>query len=281
MLIFSKIGGLTMGDQEILLSKEKETLLGPLYCRARETKKEDPIFEDKKALEIFEKMKYDFSKIKMPEKSCITLVIRADKIDQYVREFIADKKQVTIINLGVGLDNRYGRVNPCNAVWYELDFLEVIELRKKFYQKPDNVHYISSSVTDLKWINQVNSTGEILIVAEGLFMYLKEKKLKELLLKLHKRFPGANLVFDAYSTYTVKNISKHVFLRKTKAEIFWGIDDPKQLEKWGEGIQFKEEWFFTEYEDIKRLSFFYRLAFKAAGLSKIARQAHRILYYKI
>ena len=41
----------------------------------------------------------------------------------------------------------------------------------------------------------------------------------------------------------------------------------------------REEWFFTQSEDIVKLGFGDRLMFKITGLFMIAKKAHRLLYY--
>lgn len=270
-----------MSKQKIKLSKEKETLLIPLYCKAQETQSNNPIIKDEKSLEIIKKIDYDYDKLKVPKKSCVTLAIRAKKLDEYTENFINNHRQTTVLHLGCGLDNRYGRIKKNNVLWYELDFDDVIELRGNFYQETDNYRFIASTITDYNWLESIEVKGQVLIVAEGLFMYLKEDDLKELFSRFHEKFPGAHLVFDAYSKYTAKNIKKHASIRKTGAEIFWGIDDPKTIEDWNNNYKFIEEWYFTDYEHSENLSFFYKLSFKIAGLFKMAKKAHRILYYKI
>ena len=56
-----------MEKEKIKLKKEKETLLIPLYCKALENKKSQPIIEDRKAIEIIDKIDYDFDQLKVPK----------------------------------------------------------------------------------------------------------------------------------------------------------------------------------------------------------------------
>jgi UDP-N-acetylmuramyl tripeptide synthase len=69
-------------------------------------------------------------------------------------------------------------------------------------------------------------------------------------------------------------------LKETGAVIHWGIDDPKAIEQWADGIRLKEEWFFTQSEIVDKLGG-YRVSFKIAGLFAVANRAHRILYYSL
>ncbi len=270
-----------LSKKKIRLSKEKETLLVPLYCKAKEVSNYKPIIKDDKAKEIISQIEYDFKELNVPKKTCVTLNIRAHKIDDYVQSFIQKYPNATVIHLGCGLDNRYGRLKNKNIQFYDLDYKEVIELKKNFYQETDHYHFLASSVTDYAWLEEIKTEGRVIIVAEGLLMYLTEENVKKLFNKLSNSFPKVHLVFDAYSSFTAKNINKHSSIQKTEADIYWGIDDPHEIEDWNDKFNLQEEWYFTDYEHFDKLSAAYRVAFKTAGLFKSAKKAHRILYFKL
>ena len=75
----------------------------------------------------------------------------------------------------------------------------------------------------------------ILFLAEGVFMYLEAAQVRSLVQKLHRCFPGAELVFDAYSPLHawVSNLQTAAF----GLRIHWGIWQGQQLERWGSGIR--------------------------------------------
>jgi O-methyltransferase involved in polyketide biosynthesis len=269
------------------LMAEQETLLIPLYCKA---KKNNPILVDKKAQEILVQVDYKFSSLDVPAKTCALILLRAKKMDEYAQAFLAEHPNSLVLHLGCGLDARYDRLKPKSAEWFDLDLPDVIELRKKFFDETDWVHMIASSVTDLGWLDEVGQivrtepgrNGRFtLIIAEGLLMYLSESEVKTLVLTLHKRFPGSHLIFDAFSKMTADNVGKHPSLKKTGATVQWGINDPHTIETWAEGIQFQEEWAFSDAPEVDDLPFGLRLGFKAGGMFQFAKQAHRILYYKL
>jgi O-methyltransferase involved in polyketide biosynthesis len=273
---------MTDHKEKILLTEAQETLLIPLYSKAMESRRADPILVDVKSQEILERVEYDFARLKVPRKTEVMVCLRAKKMDEDARQFLARQPESLVLHLGCGLDSRIARVNPEGAAWYDLDMPDVIELRRKFYQETDSYRMIPSSVTDPRWIEQVSERGlPTLVIAEGLLMYLKEEQVKALLLKLQETFPGCELVFDAFSRLTARSAGRHPSLRKTGATIHWGIDDPHEIEGWGEGIRFREEWFFSQAQEIGRLDPGFRLAFRLAGLFPAANKAHRILYFTI
>jgi O-methyltransferase involved in polyketide biosynthesis len=268
--------------EKILLIKEQETSLIPLYSKAVESQRSDPIFVDEKAQEILRRVEYDFSTLHIPRKTAITLCIRANKLDACTREFLAEHPRSLVIHLGCGLDSRCLRVNHTGVEWYDLDTSPVIELRRKFYEETATYHLIASSVTDLNWTDSISPQGRsVLVIAEGLLMYLSEAEVKALFLRLKEAFPGCDFVFDAYSVLTARNAKGHPSLKKTGAVIRWGIDDASAIETWADGIKLKEEWYFTQADEIKKLGAGYRFAFGLAGLFAAANKAHRILYYRL
>jgi O-methyltransferase involved in polyketide biosynthesis len=271
-----------MTDSKVPLTEEKETLFIPLYSRAVESRRPDPILVDRKAEAILAQMDYDFSRLRTPTQTRITVTMRAKKLDACVREFSAEHDPAVVLHLGCGLDSRIVRAGGLRPVpWYDLDYSDVIELRRKFYDETATYHMIGSSVTDFVWMDAVAERGPAIIIAEGLLMYLEETQVKALLWKLQERFPGSEIAFDAFSALTARRIKRHPSLRKTGAVIHWGIDDPHEIEGWGSGIRLIEEWPFTASEDIPKLRSGERLMFRVMGAFRAAQRAHRILRYQL
>lgn len=119
------------------------------------------------------------------------------------------------------------------------------------------------------------------MIAEGLFMYLKEDEIKTLLNDLKNRIGSYTLIFDAFSLYTAKKVKNQPSIKKTGAVIHWGIDNPEDLTNWGMEIKFIKEQYFTANEEIKNLGTSVKLMYKIANLFKTAKRAHRLLIYKV
>ncbi|CCV05358.1 Tetracenomycin polyketide synthesis O-methyltransferase tcmP (fragment) [Mesorhizobium metallidurans STM 2683] len=61
-----------------------------------------------------------------------------------------------MLHLGCGLDTRIFRVDPPQGVeWFDVDYPEVIELRRKLYPSRDHYHRVASSVTEPDWPAEV------------------------------------------------------------------------------------------------------------------------------
>jgi O-methyltransferase involved in polyketide biosynthesis len=264
---------------QITLSPEQETLLIPLYAKAQPG---NPLFFDPSARDILERIDYDFTRLHVPYKTVVLVCQRAKKLDAVARAFVAEHPRGVVLHLGCGLDSRFWRVDNGQVEWYDLDMPPVIDLRRQFYAEQERYHLIASSVTNLEWTNAVSAADRpVLIVAEGLLMYLSEADVKRLLLRLREAFPACWLIADVFSQMTARSAAKHPSLKQTGASLGWGIDDPHEVESWGQGIRLLEEWYFTQDPDLNRLNLGYHLAYKLAGAFDMVRRAHRIVYYQL
>jgi len=227
---------------KMTLNPEQETLLIPLYAKAQP---ENPLFFDPIAEDILSRVDYDFSRLRVPYKTVVLICQRAKKLDAVARAFLAEHGNGVILHLGCGLDSRFWRVDDGQVEWYDLDMPPVIELRRQFYAEQERYHLIASSVTDLDGTNAVATVNRpVLIVAEGLLMYLDEANVKRLFLRLREVFPGCRLIADVFSRMTARSAAKHPSLKQTGASLGWGIDEPRELESWAPGIRLLEEWYF-------------------------------------
>lgn len=227
-------------------------------------------------------MDYDFTRLKVPYKTVVLVCQRAKKIDAVTRDFLTGNPGAEVLQLGCGLDSRCWRVDDGRVIWYDLDMPPVIELRRHFFTGNERYHLIASSVTDLEWMERVTANGRpVLVLVEGLLMYLDEADVRQLVLRLHETFPGCRLVADVFSKLAARSAANHPSLKYTGAAIGWGIDDLREVETWAPGIRLLKEYYFTDDPDLARLSFSYRMAYKLAGAFKTVQRAHRILYYQL
>jgi O-methyltransferase involved in polyketide biosynthesis len=268
--------------EKIKLTEEKETLLIPLYCKASESRKKSPIIRDDKSIELVNAIEYNYKDLHIPKQTWVTVCMRAKQFDNYTKVFLADNPESIVIHLGCGLDTRFNRVDNGIVEWFDLDFPDVIELRKKFFKETNRYRLIPSSVTNLNWLDNIKTENKpVLVLAEGLFMYIKEEEIKALLKALSGKFPKCMIVFDSFSKLTAKGVKNHPSLKKTGAVVHWGVDNPKDIEEWDKNIRFVEEWYFTQSKEINKLSSGYRFLFKIMGAFPVAKKAHRVLVFKI
>jgi O-methyltransferase involved in polyketide biosynthesis len=221
-----------MSTSKIRVPKEKETYLATLYGKAMDAAAKNSILHDRFAADAVVRIDYDFKELKLPNGGDITLPMRAWHFDQWTRAFIAANPECTVLHLGCGLDTRVQRIDPGPQVrWYDIDYPDVIALRQQLYSERNGYHQIGSSVTDLAWLDAIPGDTPVLVIAEGLVMYLLEKDGTALFRRITEQFPSGQIAFDGYSGAMVRLVSRLATVRGAKVELVWGVDDPHDLEK--------------------------------------------------
>lgn len=260
---------------KIRLRNEMETLIIPLYGKAKMSGM--GIFKDPYAEAAIGRLDYDYSELKIQSKTQVMLAMRAVIMDDFSRDFVSKNPDCLVLHLGCGLDARFMRLGPHARMWYDLDFPEVIDIKRQLYPETESYRYIASSVTDLGWIDGIEAVAnEVLIVAEGLFMYLSEAEIKVLFDTLKLKFRSCTIIFDAYSKLTAKSARNHPSLKRTGATIKWGVDNPREIEGYAKGTKYVKTLYLTDKNVIERLPRNYRIVFKFADLFKSAKEAHRV-----
>lgn len=276
------------------LTDISETLLFPLYCRAIESKSKNPILEDPKAVEIVNQLNIDFLNSnlklhkmllegKLSKKIPVIIALRSKKFDEHVQNFCLKKPDCTIVNIGCGLDTRFTRIDDGKIEWYDLDLPEVIKIRKRFFNESDRYHFISSSVLNFEWMEKLaeKNNRSFLFIAEGVFMYLPEDKIKQLVLKLQANFPECELACQLANIHVVQKLKKEYWKKRFQKQFclgenvtfLWGVRNGSYLERWNQRIELLDEWTYLD-ESIKKIGvirFFSRF--------KSFRKAPLVAYY--
>jgi O-methyltransferase involved in polyketide biosynthesis len=202
------------------------TLLGTLYLRAYESRSERSILRDHYSAEAIAQIDYDFARLEKrvrPQGNQFLVALRAKQLDDWAADFLARHLDATVLHLGCGLDSRMLRLAPLPAVrWFDVDVPTVIELRRRFYPERDHYRMLGASVTDPGWLEQVPADRPVLIIAEGLLMYLEERDVRQLLQLLTDRFGSGELLVDVLAPW----------LARLSGPFRWGIWDPRQIERW-------------------------------------------------
>ncbi|MFF5157655.1 class I SAM-dependent methyltransferase [Streptomyces sp. NPDC000348] len=217
---------------KVSLTGSAETLLAPLYARALDARSPQPLLADTTATELLDRLDYDFGRLGMGQSSAVGVALRARFFDRCVRGFLSTQPSATVLHLGCGLDSRVQRIAPGPGVrWYDVDQPEVIELRERLYPPRPGHETVAASVTEPGWQDRIPTDRPVLVVAEGLTMYLAADEGPRVLRGLVGRFPRGEMVFDTYSRFAVRSTRSMTLFRRTGARLAWGVDDPRELER--------------------------------------------------
>ncbi|MGH8905926.1 MAG: class I SAM-dependent methyltransferase [Egibacteraceae bacterium] len=270
-----------METAKIHLTGEKETLLATLYARALECRSKGSILRDATAESVVRQIDYDFKKFKVRKRASALVAIRAKRLDLWTAEFLADHPNSTVLHLGCGLDSRVLRVDPPATVrWFDLDHPEVIELRRRFYPERDGCRMIGSSVTDPGWLSEAPVGGPVMVVAEGLTMYLSAHDVRQLFERLTQRFSSGQLAFDACTPLGVRLTRRHPLIKATGASLDWGVDDPRELEGWIPRLKLVMELPYTAAPEIAALPWVSSAVCRVLNHIPALRSLGRLLRYQ-
>lgn len=216
-----------------------ETMLQTLYARAAYSKQRNAKFQDDKAVEIVSLMDYDFSIAGKDAMMSKGVIARTILLDRMVSEFIKKNPEGIVLNIACGMDTRVYRLenNPTigkivkGVRWYNLDLPETIALRRRFLEEDGHISMIAKSAMDETWGKEIEeTTGKVLIIIEGLVMYLTEQDVKQILSIISRRFDSAEIIMETMNPWVVGHM-KEKSIEATKAKFTWGIKTGKELER--------------------------------------------------
>lgn len=221
-----------MSKIKINLGTVQETALYTLWARASERQQADPVLVDSKSAEILSAIDYDFSKFTPARKFAVGTCLRAMVVDKWVRRYIAERPNGTIVEIGAGLNTRFERVDNGTIHWFDLDLPDIMAMRRQFFQDSSRRQSIAASALDTNWHEQVLAvSSSCMFIAEGVLIYFNEAQVKQLLTFLVEHFPGSNLIFDSNSPLGVK-LSNRIFQKYFSAKFDWSMDNVTKVQDW-------------------------------------------------
>lgn len=221
------------------MNSVNKTLYIPLYGKAL-VSRQGIILEDKTAERIWDAVQFPLKAKSRSKWLAYYMSMRSKVFDDWLGSKIAAFPEAVVLHLGCGLDSRNLRVDMPSCIWYDVDFPQVIEERKKYYTESDHYHMVASSVTDPDFLKQIPSTETALIVMEGISMYLNPEDLSALLHKLAGHFGQVHILMDCYTEFAAKMSKYKNPVNDVGVTQVYGMDDPAALAERA-GIAYRKE----------------------------------------
>ncbi|MBQ3636224.1 MAG: class I SAM-dependent methyltransferase [Bacteroidales bacterium] len=228
------------------LGDVQTTALIPVAIKASESLRKNPRVKDDVAVDIVRHLDVDTSKYDK-FMSHEGVIARTVMLDRFISNFVALYPQAVVVNLGAGLDNRFPRVDNGRIHWFDVDFPDMIEARKKVFPPRPRVSLVASDVLKDDWIAPVLEKAQsiddpdMLFLAEGLFMYLTLDEIGSLLNMLKSSFPHGTLIAEQNNPMLVKHQKHHDTVSETNAVFKSGTWSAKELEALCPGIRVTDE----------------------------------------
>ena len=195
-------------------------------------------FRDDVAAETIRRLDADLDRFETDHASMIGSILRAAWFDTIATTFLKTHPDGLCVSLGSGLDARAQRIGLPEypeADWVDIDFPDVAALRQSVLLGLPRLHLIAHDITNLDWVDKTPWSAErpVLILSEGVFMYLEADKGEYLVAALgqaaNRKSSEMHLAFDYASPAMVRFSSKHPTVSKTDARFKWGLKSPKAL----------------------------------------------------
>ena len=180
--------------EKIKLSGVPETMLQTIYARAKESRGRGAI-HDAKAEEIIGKLDYDFSLADKDTAMRSGVIARTIVLDKLTKSWLAAHSGAVVINIACGLDTRCYRMSGY-AHWYNLDLQETMTVREKLLPESGTISQIAMSAME-DWGSEISEQNvPVLIVVEGLTMYLNAKDVQQIFAVISSRFSQATIFVE-------------------------------------------------------------------------------------
>lgn len=125
-----------------------------------------------------------------------------DRVTRLFVERTAGRGRPQVVSIGVGLCNRASRLADLDVDWYGVDRPAIAKLRAHVIDD-DTVTIVGDDAADDAWMRRVDPHRPTLVIAEGVFMYLTEGVVTELLDSLAAYFDQVELAADVFAKETM------------------------------------------------------------------------------
>ena len=266
------------------LEGSQETLLITLYAKAMDNRATPSILHDALADDAIRRIDYDFERFGLSGLGIRGLALRSRVIDHWTRAALQSRADSLVLHLACGLDARVFRVDPgLDVDWIDLDFPEVIRLRRDLLpQRLGRYRTLAINVMEPDWIARLDHDRPVLVIAEGLFPYLDEHRVRELVRRLVEHFPqGGQLLCDVYGRLALRLLRDTRMIRATDARIGeWGAAGASAVESWHPRLQRVDEPRYGEMPEVRALPLAQRWLFELYGRSRWLRDLGRVARYR-
>ena len=254
-----------------------KTLYIPLYGKSYVSKK-GLFLEDRKAEEIWEMEEFSLKGKSKSKWLAYYMGIRSAVFDDWLKQQMAELQEAVVIHIGCGMDSRAMRVGTERCKWYDVDFLEVMEERKRYYAESDHYKMIASDARESEWLSSIRETQNAIVVMEGVSMYLTVDEMRNLADSLCAHFETLRLLVDSYSSFAAKMSKRRNPINEVGVSEVYGIDSPQAYQSGG--LTFVKEHTMIPQKYIDELKGFERFVFAKIYAGSLSKKLYRLLEYK-
>ena len=158
------------------------------------------------------------------------VIARTIVLDRMVEQYLKKHENTVVVNIACGLDTRCYRMEGKYLHWYNIDLPETMKIRRQFLPETGPIYQIAKSAMDASYIDDIDYHGKnILVIIEGLTMYLCEKDIRKMFAIIGKSFQKATVMVETMSPFVVNHV-KEKSIEGSNAKFTWGVKNGKELQ---------------------------------------------------
>ena len=219
---------------ESAIRNVSDTALWVAVFRAQESERPDPLFHDPYARMLAGERGAEIARrIGMPG---WPIVVRTQVLDEMILKAVEEDGFDTVLNLAAGLDTRpYRLALPPTLRWIEVDLPAMVEYKRSALKDAKCFCRLERHAVDLAdqaarcalFAKVGAAANKVLVVTEGLLIYLDEGQVKSLAADLHQQVAFKRWLMDIASPSLLKFLARR------------GTTDRKNTLPGSDGVQFK------------------------------------------
>lgn len=260
------------------MNEVNKTLFIPLYGKAL-ISRQGIIITDKKAEEIWEKEAFPLKGKSKSKWLAYYMAMRARVFDDWTDRTIQQCPESLVLHIGCGLDDRHDRVRGNYAQWIDVDLPEVISVRQRYFQESSVYHMIGMDAAKPDGIKGFPPANCVIVILEGISMYLQNSELKRLLETLQEKYPEVHILMDVYTEFAAKASKYKNPVNELGVTELYGIDDVECLVA-DINLMVKAEHSLTPDDLVDELEGFERRFFRLLFTGALARRLYRLFEFE-
>ena len=194
-----------------------------IWCRSMMAERYPKLYEDSESIRLADKIGIEHKNRNAQYTFYDRTVImeRLVAMDNRVRNFIDRYADGIVVNVGSELDTMFTRVDNGRIKWYNVDLPERVEIRRKYMETRDREVNIGDTILDCRWLDQITKPQDtaILFVLYDMMKYFDRDGLRQFLDAIWKKFPGAEVVFDAKNSVAKHKWNRSIFSGRNKGSM--------------------------------------------------------------
>lgn len=261
------------------MNEVNRTLYIPLYGKALISKR-GIILRDEKAEEIWAREHFPLRGKAKSKWLAYFMAMRARVFDEWTERQLQDHPDAVVIHIGCGLDGRALRVGRAGASWFDVDFPDVIDERKKYYGETERYHMVGADASKPGWLDALPDSAYAVAVMEGVSMYMTQPEVGQLFLALQHKFARAAVLMDVYTVFGAKASKYKNPINDVGVTRVYGVDSPDFVAV-NKGIRFAGEGTMTPPELVLELRGFDKAFFSALFTGRATKKIYRLFEYAL